>query len=226
MRFIKELIELTKDSSAIAQLADKKNVTVIGQLYRAFRAEPEEEDSVAKAVYGEGKSVSYPAYQKLKARLRNQLIDALLENSQQDKPNYEDYANTYRTLQRQYAAAQILITRKAYKNCVHLLERIYRVAVKKDIIEMQYQSAQMLMGLYLGVALDRKKYARYAEAATRHRVQFADLGSASAALYDFKNHLYNRIGQMEDIGQLAIERAGDVETILHRNPKSHQIAAI
>lgn len=228
LRFIKELIELTEDSAAIALLADKKNTTVIGRLYRSFRAELNEdnEDKVAAAVYGKGKGVSYPAYQKLKARLRNQLIDALLENSHQDKPNYENYANTYRTLQRQYAAAQILMTRKAYKNCVHVLERIYRVAAKKDIIEMQYQAAQMLMGLYLGVALDRKKYARYAEAATRHRVQFTDLGTASAALYDFKNHLYHRIGQVEEIGRVAIKRAAEVEVILHRNPKSHQIAAI
>jgi len=226
LRYLKELIELTKESSAVAHLADQENSTIIGKLYRAFGAGLADEDEIAELVYGEGKGVSYPAYQKLKARMRNQLLDAVLDSGKQDKPNYEDYASTYRTLQRQYAAAQILITRRAYKNCVHLLERIYRVAIKKDIIEMQYQSAQMLMGLYLGVALDRKKYARYAEATTRHRIQFTDLGSASAALYDFKNHLYNRIGQMEEIGRVAIKRAGEVEEIMHRNPDSHQIAAI
>ncbi|MEO0733382.1 MAG: hypothetical protein AAFZ52_11145 [Bacteroidota bacterium] len=214
MRYIKELVDITHGSASLASLADYDNTDAIAQLYRAIRGGSDAtETEVARLVYGPKATPRLPAYQKLKSRLRNSLLDALLLDNPQDKPDYSNYAATYRTLRRQYASAQILATTRAYHNAARLLERIYRVAEKNHMTEMQYLTSKALTGLFLGLVYDKRKFSLYSERLGRHRQEFVVLNDSIQAVYQFKAALYNRNGPTIDIGKLALTKAKELQPL-------------
>lgn len=224
MRQLRELVELTQADSSLNDLASPDSDSILGKLYRAILSGSEVgEEDIVKVVYGPEVTPSYSAYQKLKSRLRNILLDALLNVNMKDKPNYSTYLDTYRTLQRQYASAQLLLSMRAYNNCAHVLERVYRMATKNRMAELQYQSSQMLMGLYLGVVYNPRKFDFHVKMSALHREEFADYGKVSSALYVFKHHLYNRIGSNLEIANVAEEQAQTVKEIMDRHPDFFQI---
>lgn len=224
MRQLRELVEITQTDSSLRKLASPDGKSVIGKLYRAILSGSDaSEDQIVSKVYGEDSSPSLPAYQKLKARLRNVLIDSLLDVSMRDKPDYSSYRDAYRTLQRQYASAQILLSMRAYHNCVHVLERVYRVASKYEIVELQYQSSQLLMGLYLGVVYNIRKFETYSERSAVHREDFTDNGIVTSALYTFKHGMYNRLGNVAKLAEIAREQADIAEEVRKRRPGVYKI---
>lgn len=219
LKQLRELVELTENDQSLEEFASPDSTSMLGRLYRAILSGSEmEESDVVRVVYGADATTALPAYHKLKSRLRNILLDTLLNVNMQDKPNYSTYLDTYRTLQRQYASAQLLLSMRAYHNCAHVLERVYRVATKNRMAELQYQSSQMLMGLYLGVVYNPKKFDFHTKMSAQHREEFLDYGKVSSALYVFKHHLYNRIGTSLEIADVAEEQANIVLEVVTKHP--------
>lgn len=220
LKQLKELTRLTQTNGVLNELTDPSDKTVIGRLYRALLADPHaSEEEIVVAVYGPGAETNLPAFQKLKTRLRNLLIDALVSVSVMYKPDYSTYVSTYQTLQRQYASAQLLLSMRAYHNCANVLERVYRTASKYDIVELQYQASQRLMGLYMGLVHNPNKFEFYSKRSVAHRDAFTELGKVVTALYTFKHHLHNRLGDAVAIARVAIEQAEIVHEVLLKNPE-------
>lgn len=227
MQQLRELVEITQNETSLRPLADPDGQTMMGKLYRAILSGSDvDEAQVVEQVYGKGSSSSLPAYQKLKSRLRNVLLDALLDVSMRDKPDYSSYRDAYRTLQRQYASAQVLLSMRAYHNCVHVLERVYRMASKYGIVELQYQSSQRLMGLYLGAVHNPKKFVFYRDVCSKHRMEFIDDGTVYEALYTFKNSLYHRLGGVEEVARVAYEQERVVKAISIKQPHAYRIKSM
>ncbi|TXF87121.1 hypothetical protein FUA23_18690 [Neolewinella aurantiaca] len=226
MKNIQELIRLTESMSASADLRSrKKNDNKTGKLYRAIlRYSEADEDEIVRKVYGKKADASLPAYRKLKTRLRNILVDILLDTGASDKPNYTNYVETYRSLQRQYASAQVLISKRAYQNSARILEKVYRIALDNSMTELLYQSSQLLAGIYLGMIANNRKFEFYTQAAAKHRQEFVDLGLATECYYHFKSLLYNRTLPMEEIGKIATDKAAEMSEVFERNHNLHNIA--
>lgn len=227
MKHIHELVRLTQSMSAATELRDtKKNDNKTGKLYRAVLkyGDSDEEDEIVRKVYGKKAEASLPAYRKLKTRLKNILVDVLLDTGSSDKPNYSNYMETYRTLQRQYASAQVLISKRAYENSALILEKVYRIALENSMTELLYQSSQLLAGIYLAMVANNSKFEFYTKAATKHRLEFVDLGLATECYYHFKSLLYNRTLPMEEIGKAATAKAEEMKDAFDRNRNIHNIA--
>jgi len=212
--------------SATADLRNrKKNDNKTGKLYRALlKHGSADEDEIARKVYGKKADASLSAYRKLKTRLRNILVDLLIDTGATDKPNYTNYPETYRSLQRQYASAQVLISKRAYQNSALILEKVYRIALENAMTELLYQSSQLLAGIYLAMVSNSRKFEIYTQAAAKHRREFIDLGLATECYYHFKSLLYNRTLPIEEVGSAAIAKAEEMKDVFERNRDLHNIA--
>jgi len=86
LKHLKELVQLTQASSVLSELSTPSEKTILGLLYRTILDNPDASDEeIAGVVYGSGTKTTLPAFRKLKTRLRNRLIDALISVEVMDK---------------------------------------------------------------------------------------------------------------------------------------------
>lgn len=102
------------------------------------------------------------SYRKLKSTLKNRMINSLFFIDVK-KSNYTDRQSAYYQCYRDWAAANILLGKNAYKSCVELCNKTLRYAQRFEFTELTRDIAKVLR-LHYGTQIgDTKKYRHFRE---------------------------------------------------------------
>ena len=162
MREIKELAKLVNRNKVkrISLLDPQtKPETKINQLYLAVCDGRVQSDEEAKAFLG-NPQITASAYSNLKAQLRSRLLDTLLFIDV-DKRAYTDRQAAYFSLQKELAAAKLLLVKGGLLSAVKQLEKISTTALRFEFTEVVVEVSRMLRLQYATRFSKKKKYEYY-----------------------------------------------------------------
>ena len=130
----------------------------INQLYHLISSREAITDAEAKSLIAlNGKGAS--AYSNLKAKLKTRLLNTLFFIDV-DKRNYTDRQAAYLRINRDLAAAKILLAKLSLELAVDELEKVLRLAEKFEFTEAALEVARLLR-LHSGTRGNEKKYQKY-----------------------------------------------------------------
>lgn len=164
MEILKELsLIINRNKAKSIEVLDvrKHKESKINEFYFRLTDEAFESDEAAAEFFYPGKPAG-SNYRKLKAALKNRMINSLFFIDVK-KSNYTDRQSAYYECYKDWAAANILLGKNAYKSCVELCNKTLRYSQKYEFTELARDITKVLR-LHYGAQLgDAKQYRHYRE---------------------------------------------------------------
>lgn len=170
MENLKELIYIVNQNKIkkieLLDLSDK-NCSRVNRLYQAIsKGEVDSDEDAFERLFKGQQSKS--AYRNLKVQLRKRLINTLFFIDAY-KGGTTDRQTAYFELQKDFAAAQLLMAKNARHAGVDLMERLLKAAEHYEFTDLVFSICRILR-LHYGAQLgDEKKYEEYQQLYVRYR---------------------------------------------------------
>lgn len=162
METLRELaLILTRNKAKSIEVLDvrRHKESKINEFYYKLTDEAFQSDEEA-ATYFYPDQEAGSNYRKLKAALKNRMINSLFFIDAK-KSNYTNRQSAYYECYKDWAAANILLGKNAYRSCVELCEKTLRYATQYEFTELVRDIAKVLR-LHYGAQLgDAKNYRKY-----------------------------------------------------------------
>lgn len=160
MELLQELVEMTANNAVFSGISSSQNgPSKLEILYEGIKSGAFEDDHTASQVIYQRKG-SYPAYQRLKSRLIDKLVDQLIL-SHQVNDDFSSYQNAYSNCHRNWAVVKLLYTKGARNTAIAIAERTTAYAKKYELTDIQFLLARELRNHYSLISYNKYKMEKY-----------------------------------------------------------------
>ena len=174
----------------------------INEMYQLLAEGQVESEEELRTILQE-KGVKASAYRNIKKVLRERLLNTLFFIDAQEK-KYADRQKAYYHLQKDFAAAQLLLAKNARSTAAVELEKILKKAEYFEFTEQAMLAARLLCRLIGTLEFDRKRYEKYHKRLKFYRLQESWEAKAEELYSDLMLRYQNRsFDQMNELASLA-----------------------
>jgi hypothetical protein len=177
------------------------------------------DEEALEALYGSGESSS--AYRKLKAGLRNRLLNTLffLDVKQ---PSYNAYQRAYYECHRDWAVIKILLGKNARQSAVSLAKKVLGYAKQYEFSALCMDICDTLRFHYGAIIGEVKKFEQYDKAYDYHANNFQQENLAKRLYLNLVVHYVNDRSAKEEISEQAAAAYRQLEGAL-KESEAHQL---
>ncbi|MFN7116866.1 MAG: hypothetical protein ACK4TA_08720 [Saprospiraceae bacterium] len=209
MQEIKELIQILRTSNSLLDTTKPESEGgKLSALYDLIVSQTiQNDEEAAELLYGESKDNA--GYKKLRGKLKNRLIDAVLNldlgqfaHTQRQKAQCQCYKD--------WAAVKILVSKNANVAGISLCKRLLKRAKKYDFTELVMETASLLRVYYGTLGGDIQKFDHYNDLFKQYRaiweqenlaeelytelvIRYVKSKASQPEIYDKARQYYNRI---------------------------------
>lgn len=201
MQHLSELVNLvTRKKLMKLSILGKTKQSKLDELYLLFAEGTVSTDNEAAAImYAE--TSSYPAYQKLKSKLKHRLV-TMLFLVDQDQEVGEDAALAYEEAWRLWSSANLMLVKGAVSAGLDQAEQALALALRFEHVDLVMQITKVLRKTYAAYYTDEDKFNYY-----HHLYQaYEDISKAEAKVEEYYGRLMllavNEVSNSQEIATL------------------------
>jgi hypothetical protein len=162
------------------------------------------DEAAAKYFFGEDASPKSIPYQQLKSSFRNRLINTLFFIDI-NHPSYNDFETANLTIQKEWAAINILFIKNDFRVATKLAEDLLPMALRYDLTELVIYITDRLKDIYGGQIGNVKKYTYYKRLQKEHMEIWQAEIQAKDLYQELRMHFIKSTAQKPFVSKIAQE---------------------
>jgi hypothetical protein len=225
---IRELLDIAskKKVAKLLKVSRKKGQeSMLSRLHHLAGKLELDEETIVVELYGPGHDSRHPAYRALRARLRDLITTAIMDDDVY-LSSYKDYDSAQINGYRQLNLINLLLLRRAWKSAKSLSHLTLRRVRDFEILPINHRLASILASLYLGVGFNEKQFTKYQKMATYYAEAEQVLNRVSAYYRDMRRMIYAHKLLPNEIGQQVGEYVAACQGEVARYPKVSALQAM